>query len=433
MMNTLETMPSVEFGPLQESAHITSGIDFYKPTMSQVAFEQEPDAEVTFTFHNRGEQRIADYVDAEQLQAKLDWRREFGFDQSELDYFAGLKLADGRPTFSDAFIDYLSLNQLPKVEVSYDPEIDDLAIETTGPWSMVTFWETVVMSEVNEAYFEGYIRQNNIDVFELYDEGERRLQAKIDILKEHPDIKFSDFGTRRHFSLRWHKYVTERLVAECPDNFLGTSNIEIANRLNVKPIGTFAHEMFMTFAGLADARGEDVRASHGKLLDIWYDTYGEDLAIALTDTFGSDFFLSDFTPEQATKWRSLRHDSGDPYDFAEKVIGFYGDLDIDPLTKTIVFSDGLDIEAIVALNEKFKGRINIVFGWGTTLTNDLGVDPLNIVMKPTHGLDTITGEQADFVKLSDNKGKHLGAEELITRYQNIFRVLDLERHYYEKV
>jgi nicotinate phosphoribosyltransferase len=306
------------------------------------------------------------------------------------------------------------------VNIGYDAELDDLTIDTTGVWPMVTFWETVIMSEVNEAYFENYLVSQNIDPFAVYEEGDRRLSEKIAILRANPDIKFSDFGTRRHFSLRWHKHVLERLNDECPENFLGTSNVEFSNTFGKKPIGTFAHELPMVFAALADARGEDVRQSHNALLKAWFERYGVDSSTALTDTFGTDFFFADFSKDQAANWKGLRHDSGDPFEFGEKALAFYQKSGIDPLTKTIVFSDGLDIDQILAIHDHFKGRINIVFGWGTTLDNDLGIRALNIVMKATHVLDARTGNEADTVKISDSVGKHIGSLALVGLYQNVY-------------
>jgi len=398
---------------------ITAGLDFYKPTMSQVQFEQHRDAEVTFTFKNRGQQRLADYVGVEQLQARLDSLQQNGWASDELEFLASLRDTNGQPRFSTDFLDYLSSHDLPPVEVSLNETTNDLAIQTTGDWPMVTFWETVIMSEVNEIYFVNYLRQNNLDIEAIYAEGERRLNEKIAVLQANPDIKFSDFGTRRHFSLRWQKYVNERLMRECPNNFMGTSNVALAQSLEVKPIGTFAHEMPMVYAGIAQAMGKDIRASHHEMLEDWFDRYGEDLSTALTDTFTSEFFFSDFTPEQATKWRSLRHDSGDPIEFGERAIKFYEEDGIDPTTKTIVFSDGLDINEILKLHEYFKGRINMVFGWGTTLTNDLGIKALNVVMKATH-VKLPTGQEADLVKLSDNVGKHTGPQTLVDEYQQTF-------------
>jgi nicotinate phosphoribosyltransferase len=400
------------YGPELERTYITAGLDYYKPTMSQLAHEVEPDAEVTFTFKNRGNERLADYIDPNNLQARLDTIRERGFNETELTYLAGIVNTTGERVFYDSYLDHLRTADLPPAQVTM--ENNDIMVTATGTWSTVTFWETVVMSEINEAYFEGMVHAEGIDVFELYNEGERRLNEKIAILQENPDIKIADFGTRRHFSHRWQRYVLERLLAECPDNVIGTSNVALAQAYNIKPIGTFAHEMPMVFAGLADSRGQDVRAAHNEFLNVWYARYGEDLSTALTDTFTTDFFFSDFTPGQAATWRALRHDSGDPIEFGERAIAFYEDLGIDPKEKTIVFSDGLNIADIVKLHDHFQDRVNITFGWGTSLTNDLGVKALNIVMKATHANGTET------VKLSDNPGKHTGTPEKVAEYELLY-------------
>lgn len=399
-----------------EREPITAGLDYYKPTMSQLAYEQERDAEVTFTFHNRGEQRLADYIAPEDLQQRFDALQAKGWDISELGYLASRHDNEGKRVFSDEYLNYLAESDLPPVSVTMDEETNDIAISTTGPWPLSTFWETVVMSEVNEAYFENFVREHDLGLNEIYEEGDRRLSEKITLLQANPDIKFADFGTRRHFSLRWQEHVVERLAAECPQNLVGTSNVALAQRFGIKPIGTFAHEMPMVYAGLADARGEDIRASHRQFLDDWFDRYGEDLSIALTDTFGTDFFFADFTTAQAEDWHGVRHDSGDPVVFAERLIDFYNEKGVDPTTKTIVFSDGLDIDQILALQQRFAGRLHVLFGWGTTLTNDLGIRALNVVMKATH-VRLPDGREADLVKLSDNAGKHTGPEAQVERYQ----------------
>lgn len=410
----MRTATAVEQEPLLEQGMVTAGLDYYKQTMSQLAYEMEPDAEVTFTFKNRGEQRILDHVSVESLQARFDYIREVGFQDIEIAHLAQQYNSDGERVFSDNYLIFLRNGKFPEVTVRHDEETDDIAIETIGDFPLVTFWETVVMSEVNEAYFEGYVLDNGLDLQEIYDEGDRRLSEKIKILQQNPDIKFADFGTRRHFSLRWQRHVLQRLKEECPENLLGTSNIALANTLDMKAIGTFAHEMFMVYAGLADSRGQNIRASHNAFLRDWEKVYGKDFTIALTDTFGSEFFFEDFTKEQAATWAGLRHDSGDPIEFAERAINFYEAYGIDPMTKTIVFSDGLDMQTIVKLHNHFKGHINVVFGWGTTLTNDLGIKPLNIVMKATKVNGTET------VKLSDDEGKHTGPPEKITQYMRIF-------------
>lgn len=399
-----------------EENQLTNGLDFYKVTMGQVAYEQEPFAEVTFTFKNRGEQRIADYAPVEQLTERFDRLRQRGWNEVELGHLEGLHTNSGERMFSDGYLDYLRDAELPEVRVSLDQETNDIAIETNGPWAMSTFWETVVMSEVNEVYFENFMQQSGLDIMDVYNEGQQRLDEKIATLKANPDIKIAEFGTRRHFSLTWQNHVVSELANHCPDNLVGTSNVALAREHNLKPIGTFAHEMPMVYAALADARGENIRASHQVFLDQWYDRYGEDLSIALTDTFGTDFFFTDFTKEQAENWHGTRHDSGDPIVFAERLIAFYEEKGIDPKDKTIVFSDGLDIDQIVTLQERFADKMNVLFGWGTTLTNDLGIPALNIVMKATHVQDTVTGKAAMTVKLSDNAGKHTGPQALVATY-----------------
>ncbi len=420
-MRTFEQTPQVEYGPLQEAIGLSGGLDQYKLTMSQFQYENEPDADVTFTFKNRGEQRLADYIDPTSLQERFDVMRMVGWSEQELAYFRSIKTPSGEPLLTDEYVDYLQNNELPEIAVTVDPETQDIAIETTGQWPMVTFWETIVMSEVNEAYFEGFVRAHDLDIFDLYDEGARRLDEKIAILQENPDIKFVNFGTRRHFSLRWHRYVDEQLRNRCPENLLGTSNLATARELGLTPSGTFAHEMPMVYCGLADARDEDIRAAHGTFLTQWVERY-PDYDVALTDTFTTDFFFDDFTAEQAQAYRKLRQDSGDPYEFGKKAIEFYETQGIDPHEKTIVFSDGLDIEQILDLHEYFKGQINVVFGWGTTLTNDLGVKPLNIVMKATE----VNGVKT--VKLSDDDGKHTGPEDSVNRYEVTFKPRKEQRH-----
>ncbi len=407
----------IPYGPRLESGTISAGLDYYKPTMSQLAYEREPDAEVTFTFHNRGTERLLDYINPSSLQQRFDNLRTCGWTRQELNYLSSIQTSDRRAVFTDAYLAYLQSHNLPAIRVLHDTDSDDIAIETTGPWALSTFWETIVMSEVSEAYFEAYLEAHGLNPFDVYDEGDRRLSGKIAMLQAHPDIKFADFGTRRRFSLRWQKHVMERLLDECPANIVGTSNVALAASLGVKPIGTFAHEMPMVYAGLADARGGDVRSSHNKFLTAWFDRYGADYSIALTDTFGTEFFFSDFTPDQAAGWRGVRQDSGGPFVFGEQLIRFYAANSIDPATKTVIFSDGLDIDTIVALQHQFHGRINVLFGWGTTLTNDLGLRPLNVVMKATHVKLAGSGREADTVKLSDSPGKHMGPPELVHDYQ----------------
>jgi nicotinate phosphoribosyltransferase len=403
------------YGPLAEGMHISSGTDFYKFTMSQFAYEHEPGAQATLTYKNRGNEAIKDYVDIEYLQSRLDQFRERGFTGHELQYLSSLTKTDGSHLFSDEYVQYLATHELPPVNVTIN---DDIEISTTGDWPVATFWETIIMSEVSEIYFEGYVRAHGLDVMEIYNEGDRRLSEKIKYLQEHPEIKVAEFGTRRRFSLRWQKHVIERLKNECPQNLIGTSNTGYADVEDLKPIGTYAHELPMTYAALADGRGEDIRASQMQLVDDWLDFYGEDFAIALPDTFGAEVFFEDLGRERAERLVGSRHDSGDPIAYGRMVVNFYQTNGIDPTTKKILFSDGLDIPNTVdAIHREFEETIDHPYGVGTNLTNDLGVKALNQVVKVTavNGIGT--------VKLA--AGKHTGSPEQIKKYEEEFAAKEL--------
>lgn len=392
--------------------NLSRGLDFYKLTMGDMAYEKHPDAEVTFTLKNRNHsQPLSEYVTSEALQGRLDAIRARGFTAEEIAYYASLKAQDGDARFTEEYLDHIVDMELPEVSITVDPDTNDLAVETTGPWTDVSLWETVVMSEVNEEYYSNLLKSHDASLGDLYTEGDRRLDQKIAKLIDRPDIKFADFGTRRRFSADWHEHVIKRLTNELPDNFVGTSNPWFAYRYGLKPIGTFAHEMPMVYAGLADAAGVNPLEGHTQMLQDWQEHHSDDLSIALTDTFGSEFFFNDFTRDQAAQWNGLRHDSGDPFAFGERVISFYQKNGIDPTTKTIVFSDGLSVDKIVELADYFQDRIKLTYGWGTSLMNDLGLPANNFVMKATkvNGTDT--------VKLSDDEGKHTGPVEKIALYK----------------
>jgi nicotinate phosphoribosyltransferase len=386
---------------------LSAGLDYYKFTMSQLQYEQMPDVQVTFGLINRSDVRLADMIDIDALRHDLDAVRQRGFGADELAYLAGLRTSQGMPVFAPTYLSWLAQAQLPAVNIWVD---DDLRVQTSGAWPLVTFWETVVMSAINQHYFAGYLRQHGLNLADVYAEGMRRLDAKIALLQQYPGIKIVDFGTRRHFGYEWQTQVVAHMQQLCPSQLVGTSNVALAQRFGLRPIGTFAHEMPMVYAAVAEHQGREVRHSHQRFLHDWYARYGVDLSIALTDTFGSGFFFHDFTATQAQQWRGVRHDSGDPLAFGERVIGFY--QRIDARTKTIVFSDSLTVERIVELYRRFEGRINVLFGWGTNLTNDVGLTPLNIVMK------TISADGVATVKLSDHVGKHMGPKEKIERYKS---------------
>ena len=179
-------------------------------------------------------------------------------------------------------------------------------------------------------------------------------------------------------------------------------------------MGTSAHEMFMVLAGAMDTDDEAVRASYQEVMRRWYEHYGFELSVALTDTFGSNYHFRVMTKRQAEVWKGLRQDSDDPVAYGEKAIRFYQSHEIDPCEKLIIFSDGLEIEPIVKLYRHFRGRIKTSFGWGTNLTNDLSLKALSLVIKP------VMANGRGLVKLSDNPAKAIGTPEDIERYKRIF-------------
>ena len=384
-----------------------AGLDFYKLTMSQLALVKGAvslgSEEVVFELKNRGTNRLSDVVSVRELQAHLDeFIQPFKYETS---YLKSVQFSKTDPVFSNLYLSALDKRTLPPVTVGKGDD-RELTVTASGPWWLVTFWETIVMSTINELYY-AKTHPSAIST------GHKLLSDKIDVLRKHPEILFSDFGTRRRFSLKWHMTVLERLADELPGQLTGTSNPYFSRHLGLHPIGTFAHEMPMVYAAMADRSSDgNPLESQNEMFDDWYFLYGDNLSVALTDTFGSDYFFRTFGSERAHKWAGLRHDSGDPFKFGEKAIAFYKSYGIYPMDKKIVFSDGLDIGTILSLNEAFKGRINLNFGWGTNLMNDMGpeIRPNNIVMKATKVGATGT------VKLSDSAGKHTGTEKNIKRY-----------------
>jgi nicotinate phosphoribosyltransferase len=378
--------------------------------MAQVAFFLFRWISVKFGFKNRTVSvPLVGLIKESELHRQIEHVRTLRFQDEELDFLREsrfLKIG----FFREAFLNFLKLLVLPEVMIINDGQ--NFRIEVSGCWPEVTLWETIILSIVNELYTQAILKKmSRAERKNVYEEGKKRLTRKIAILKANPDIRFSDFGTRRRWSREWQEYVVSRLVQEVPDQILGTSNVYLAMKLGVAPIGTFAHEMFMSYSGIYR---DQLRASHNKVLVDWWEMYGEALSIALTDTYGTDFFFEDMTRDQAEKWRGLRQDSGDPIEFGEKAIKFYESHGIDPRQKLIVFSDGLDIETIVKLTNHFRGRIKVAFGWGTNLTNDMGVKALSLVVK------VIEAMQHGTVKLSDNLAKAMGSLKDIELFKKVF-------------
>ena len=398
----------------QQNPVITSflDLDHYKLTMGQFVFRRYPDVPVKYAFKNRTNVKLADIVDEKDLRKELDAVLDLQPTARELDYLRTLK-NNGNRLFGEDYLQFLENIKLPGY--SLKAKDGNFQIEFPGKWAEAIYWETLTLSIMNELYYRVLTRNfDKEQINDLYKTGRQNLNTKIETLKQIPDIRFLEFGTRRRFSKAWQDYVVKTLKQENSQQLTGTSNVYLAMKYQLEPRGTMAHELFMIMPGIMHKNDEEIRASHNQVLTGWWDEYGYDLSIALTDTYGSDFFFKDMTKEQAVKWKGLRQDSGNPELFGNKQIEFYEAKGIDPRKKLLVPSDGLCLETIINVQNKFRGKIIPVYGWGTNLTNDLGLDSLSIVVKAAEANGYGT------VKLSDNPAKAMGSKEDIARFMRIF-------------
>jgi nicotinate phosphoribosyltransferase len=395
--------------------HGLEDTDFYKETMGQDIFERHPDVRVRWRFTNRTGIPFAHYIKLEDLRAALDLVQQERYDPKVLAWL----VASGK--FSReyaAFRRSMRLPKLTKVEVTEDGR--DFDIESEGRWCVNTHWELPVMMVMIHLFTKEMEKNDPRSEEEIWAEGDERLQEKIRRLAVFPGLKFVDFGTRRRRSYSWQKHVLETLVTEIPDQLLGTSNVRLAYELGIRPIGTFAHERPMVYMGLHrkldDAEGYFF--SQERVFTEWEDRYGFPLSNMLTDTFGTSSVLQNpHLTEAIKRWRGTRQDSGDPNEYAAMWVKWYQAHSVDPREKTIVFSDGLDVHKMIDLYERWHDQVQVLFGWGTNLMNDLGYGGLSIVMKVVAVL--VDGEWIDVGKLTDNRAKAIGTPECIERMKRL--------------
>ena len=386
--------------------------DLYKFTMLQVVLHQFPQAHGVYEFRCRNNDQtaypLADIKD--ELELELDRLCEIKFHDDELAYLRSLRF------IKSDFVDYLELFQLKRrfIHVSIDAQ-NRLNIRVEGPIIQAMFFEIFVLSIVNELYFR------RLETPDTLAEGQRRLAAKAALLRRYaaeqkpdePPFLVSDFGTRRRYTFAWQEHVVRTLHEAAPEIVRGTSNVYLAKKLNITPIGTMAHEFLQAFQAL-DVRLRDFQKA---ALETWVHEYRGDLGIALTDVVGMDAFLRDFDLYFAKLFDGLRHDSGDPYAWGDKAYAHYQKLKIDSRTKMLTFSDGLDIERSWALHQYFKSRFKTSFGIGTNLTNDLGHTTLNIVLK----LVECNGQSV--AKISDTPGKTMSDNSTFLAYlRQVFEI-----------
>lgn len=367
--------------------------DLYKFTMQNAVTKLYPNAWVKYKFTDRNGTHYPEGF-ADELEDRI---HEMKF--LELSDHERAQLKNECPFIDDVYLDFLSGYRFrPDKEVTIEQNDGELSIEVEGYWYRTILWEVPILALVSELYHEMVgeslegIDENRLSSYD---------KDKLDSLKGQ-GIKIADFGTRRRHSYYNHdRFISNATLLE-GDPIIGTSNVHLALKHFLKPIGTFAHEWVSAIGAL-----KGYAEANKNAMEDWVRVYNGQLGIALTDTFGTNAFFRDFDTKYAKLFDGVRHDSGDEFEFSNKVIDHYEKLGIDPLSKTIVFSDSLDPDKIRSIQKYCEGRIKTSYGVGTNLTNDVGYKPLNIVMK----LWEINGNPT--VKLSDDDGKHVGDENTI--------------------
>ncbi len=369
--------------------------DLYKFTQQQAVIKLFPRADVKYEFINRRKEDKFPEGFASELRKQVDSFKELKLTNEER-----IKLTEKCGSYLDpTYITYLNGYRFDPSQVGIIQTNGDLQVVIEGPWHETILWEVPLMAVISELFFKmtGQIMKSEDERTEI-----NLTKSK---LFNFNNIKVVDFGTRRRASFdNQEKVIKDFLENNLHKWFIGTSNVYFGLKYNLKIIGTHAHEWFM-FHGVKYG----YRMANKLAMDNWVNVYRGDLGIALSDTFTTDSFFNSFDLSLAKLFDGVRHDSGDPFEFANKVINHYNSLGIDPKTKTIVFSDSLDPQLAIDINEYCNGKIKASFGIGTNLTNDVGFRPLNMVIKMTFA-KPFGKQYIGTVKLSDNPIKHLGLD-----------------------
>jgi len=395
--------------------------DLYKLSMGQAMFHRYTSATTKWRFKARKgngfpSNGVGDSEFLLALNQSIDHLCNLSYTTEELDFVRNIRSKIGTQIFKDDYVDYLRMFKYNrdhvKVEVMSDGSLD---IVLDGPWVAVTGLEVPVLAIVSELHSQCKMQATTIP------SGRDLLKYKIESLNllnkvgSLEGFKFADFGTRRRYSFEWQGFVLSELIEKLPAGVLvGTSNLFFAMKYDLTPIGTMAHEWFQAHQQL----GGRLVDSQKESLDVWAQEYRGELGIALSDICGFDAFLEDFDLFFAKLFDGCRHDSGDPVVWCEKLIDHYRKLGIDPKTKTAVFSDGLTFNTAYNLFKRFSPFINVSFGIGTNLMNDMGCEPISIVLK------MIELDGMPVCKISDSQGKGMCEDPEFEAYiKKVFKVV----------
>lgn len=374
--------------------------DLYKFTMQQAVLYHYPNAMAEYRFKNRGDHTFSpEFV--ERLKQEVRVARQHRLQPPEETFLAKL------PFIRPWYLEYLKNFQMPPEAIGIKLDRGNLDIRIRGPWHLTILWEVPLMAMISELYFE--IEDTRWREEEWKPRQIELAKGKGAILSA-PSCKFADFGTRRRRSFDVQRVVVKELMNH--SGFVGTSNVHLAERYGLRPIGTMAHEWVQAISAL-----ESLNHANRYMMEKWADFYDGSLGIALTDTYGLAAFLRDFTPRLAKLFDGVRHDSGDPFEFTDKIVEAYKAHGINPMHKTIVFSDGLDVHLADKIRKHcIQAGIGFSFGIGTNFTNDFRTPALNMVVK----LWSI--DDMPVVKLSENPGKANGDPQAIAAVRTIYGV-----------
>ncbi len=395
--------------------------DFYKILMAQTIFRRQRSTTARFSLINRTTRiRLADIIDVGELKEQLDHVRSLRLSRGESTWLRGNMFYGRRQMFSPDFMEWYEALRLPE----YHLEMRDGQYELTfdGPWVETTMWEIPALAIINELRSRAVLRgMGRFELQVLYARGMTRVWEKITRLQKLDDLRIADFGTRRRHGFLWQDWCVQAMIEGLGKNFLGTSNCLIAMRREVEAIGTNAHELPMVYSALAENDAELANAPYQVLAD-WQQDYEGNLRIILPDTYGTSGFLAR-APRWMDAWTGIRIDSKDPITGGDEAIAWWQSRGVDPMTRQIIFSDGLDVDAIESIHAHFKGRVRFGFGWGTLLTNDFrglaperALDPISVVCK------VVSANGRPAVKISDNPTKATGPNTEISRYMRVFDV-----------
>lgn len=377
--------------------------DFYKITMQCAVMKLFSSEKVKYEFINRGQHHFPEGFDVAFREA-VNAMADLKLTKAEKKY-----LQKTCPYLNLPYIDFLEGYRYDPSEVKIEQKGNDIKVSVEGLWYRTILWEVPLLALISELHYEmNHMERNSNEVVI-----EKTLEKAKKLNKL--GVTFAEFGTRRRHSYDVHNIVMAALT-EQKGTFIGSSNVHFAMKYGVKPIGTHAHEWFMFHAA-----EYGFKMANQLALEHWVDVYRGDLGVALSDTYTTDVFFQQFDKKFAKLFDGVRHDSGDPLEFADKAIAHYEKLGINPLYKYIIFSDGLNLEKVEEITNYCKGKIGISFGIGTNLTNDVGLKPMNIVMKLI-SVKGINNEWIPTVKLSDEHNKYTGDPKMIELAKEVLRI-----------